>query len=71
MAVRTGLRPRRQCRCHTLGAGERARILIGLRSVEKRVQGWRREMKAHNGATVRFETRPGHQLQIDFGELGV
>jgi hypothetical protein len=43
-------------------------ITICLRSVEKRVQGWRRELKAERRATVRFETRPGQQLQIDFGE---
>jgi transposase len=46
-------------------------IVIGLRSVEKRVQCWRRELKAQKRATVRFETRPGHQLQIDFGESRV
>ena len=41
--------------------------MIGLRSVEPRVQrGWR-ELKAQKRATVWFETRPGHQLQIDFG----
>jgi hypothetical protein len=44
---------------------------VCLRSVEKRVQGWRRELKAANRATVRFETRPGQQLQIDFGEAPV
>lgn len=46
-------------------------IVIGLRSVEKRVQCWRRELRAQKRATVRFETRPGHQLQIDFGEVRV
>lgn len=46
-------------------------IVIGLRSVEKRVQRWRRELRAQKRATVRFETRPGHQLQIDFGESRV
>jgi transposase len=46
-------------------------IRICLRSVEKRVQGWRRELKAAKRATVRFETRPGQQLQIDFGETRV
>lgn len=46
-------------------------IVIGLRSVELRVQRWRRELRAHKRATVRFETRPGHQLQIDFGESRV
>lgn len=46
-------------------------IVIGLRTVEKRVQGWRRELKAHKRATMRFETPPGQQLQIDFGEARV
>jgi len=46
-------------------------IRICLRSVEKRVQCWRRELKAQRRATVRFETRPGQQLQIDFGEARV
>jgi len=46
-------------------------IAIGLRSVELRVQRWRRELRAHRKATVRFETRPGHQLQIDFGDTKV
>ena len=46
-------------------------IVIGLRSVELRVQRWRRELQAQKRATVRFETLPGHQLQIDFGESKV
>ncbi|WP_265976193.1 IS21 family transposase, partial [Brucella intermedia] len=46
-------------------------IVIGLRSVELRVQGWRRELKAQKRATVRFETPPGRQLQIDFGQTRV
>lgn len=46
-------------------------IVIGLRSVERRVQRWRRELKAQQRATVRFETPPGHQLQIDFGAARV
>jgi hypothetical protein len=46
-------------------------IVIGLRSVELRVQRWRRELQAQKRATVRFETPPGHQLQIDFGESKV
>ena len=44
-------------------------IVIGLRSVELRVQRWRRELKAQKRATVRFETAPGRQLQIDFGDI--
>nr|WP_244505182.1 IS21 family transposase [Pelagibacterium luteolum] len=46
-------------------------IVIGLRSVELRVKRWRRELKAQKRATVRFETAPGHQLQIDFGDTKV
>jgi transposase len=46
-------------------------IVIGLRSVELRVQRWRRELKAQTRATVRFETAPGHQMQIDFGDTRV
>lgn len=46
-------------------------IVIGLRSVELRVQPWRRELRAYKKATVRFETQPGHQLQIDFGDTKV
>ena len=37
-------------------------IEIGLRTVELRVQRWRRELKAQKLATARFETRPGHQM---------
>src|SRR6201996_158465 len=46
-------------------------IVIGLRSVELRVRPWRRELKAQRRATVRFETAPGRQLQIDFGDTRV
>lgn len=38
-------------------------ITVCLRAVEKRVQCWRRELKAARRATVRFETRPGQQLR--------
>lgn len=46
-------------------------IVIGLRSVELKVRPWRRELLARKRATVRFETPPGRQLQIDFGETRV
>jgi transposase len=46
-------------------------IAIGLRSVELRVRQWRRELRAQKRATVRFETEPGRQLQIDFGDTRV
>ncbi|APO79622.1 hypothetical protein AM571_PC01892 (plasmid) [Rhizobium etli 8C-3] len=44
---------------------------MGLRSVKLRVRHWRRELKAQRRATVRFETAPGHHLQIDFGDMKV
>lgn len=46
-------------------------IVVSLRHVERRVAEWRRELKAQTRATVRFETPPGRQLQIDFGEIRV
>jgi transposase len=47
------------------------RITLSLRTVERAVQGLRRELLAEAKATVRFETPPGHQLQIDFGTTAV
>jgi transposase len=44
-------------------------ILITLRTLERAVAHLRRELLAEARATVRFETPPGKQLQIDFGEL--
>src|SRR5882724_7800458 len=46
-------------------------IVVSLRTVERAVTAWRRELRAEGRATVRFETPPGHQLQIDFGEKRV
>ncbi len=43
-------------------------IEVSLRTVERAVQGFRQELRAEARATVRFETPPGKQLQIDFGE---
>ncbi|WP_442880228.1 hypothetical protein [Aurantimonas sp. A2-1-M11] len=40
-------------------------------AVERTVAPFRRELVAAARATVRFETRPGVQLQIDFGERRV
>lgn len=42
-------------------------IVLSLRTVERAVQELRRELLAEARATVRFETPPGRQLQIDFG----
>ncbi len=43
-------------------------IKLSLRTVEREVMPLRRELAAEARATVRFETPPGKQLQIDFGE---
>ena len=43
-------------------------IMVSLRTVERAVAHLRRELLAEALATVRFETPPGRQLQIDFGE---
>ncbi|MFY9294837.1 MAG: IS21 family transposase [Methylorubrum rhodinum] len=51
-------------------AAEKA-IQVSLRTVERAVAPLRRELVAAARATVRFETRPGEQLQIDFGERRV
>ncbi len=46
-------------------------IRASLRTVERAVAHLRQEMTAAAKATVRFETPPGHQLQVDFGELRI
>jgi transposase len=46
-------------------------IVVSLRTVERAVAPLRRELLAEARATVRFETPPGQQLQIDFGERQV
>jgi transposase len=46
-------------------------ITVSLRTVERAVAHLRRELAAEALATVRFETPPGSQMQIDFGECGV
>jgi transposase len=43
-------------------------IAVSLRTVERAVAPLRRDLLAQARATVRFETDPGEQLQIDFGE---
>ena len=44
-------------------------VSVSLRTVERAVAHLRRELAAEALATVRFETPPGRQLQIDFGEV--
>lgn len=46
-------------------------IQASVRTVQRAVEGRRREEHAATVATVRFETTPGRQLQIDFGEKKV
>ena len=46
-------------------------IKLSLRTIEREVAPLRRELKAEARATIRFETPPGKQLQIDFGERRV
>ncbi len=46
-------------------------IEVSLRTVERAVAGYRRELEAAAKATVRFETVPGRQMQIDFGTMRV
>jgi hypothetical protein len=41
---------------------------VSLRTVERAVEPWRRELRNAALATVRFETPPGRQLQADFGQ---
>lgn len=43
-------------------------IRAPLRTVQRAVRAHRRAREAAALATVRFETAPGHQMQIDFGE---
>ncbi len=43
-------------------------IVVSLRTIERAVQPYRQELAARARATARFETAPGKQLQIDFGE---
>lgn len=44
---------------------------MSLRAVERAVRPFRQQLAAEARATVRFETPPGRQLQIDFGETAV
>ncbi len=46
-------------------------VAVSLRTVERAVKPLRQQWRAQALATVRFETAPGAQLQIDFGERAV
>ena len=43
-------------------------LVVSLRTVERAVERLRQSLAAEARATLRFETPPGRQLQIDFGE---
>lgn len=43
-------------------------LRVSPRTLQRRVAAFRQALKAEALATVRFETPPGRQLQIDFGE---
>ena len=46
-------------------------LVVSLRTVERACAPFRQQLLAAARATVRFETPPGRQLQIDFGERRV
>lgn len=46
-------------------------IEVSLRTVQRACQGFRQELQAARRATLRFETAPGQQMQIDFGQVSV
>jgi transposase len=46
-------------------------IEVSLRTVQRAVEPLRRQLRAEAVATVRYETAPGQQLQIDFGSTSV
>lgn len=43
-------------------------LAVSLRTLQRALQPYRQALKAEALATIRFETPPGRQLQIDFGE---
>jgi transposase len=46
-------------------------VEASVRTVQRAVEDRRREVHAAQVATVRFETKPGQQMQVDFGEKQV
>jgi transposase len=46
-------------------------VSVSWRTVERAVAAHRQDLRAQARATVRFETPPGRQLQLDFGETQV
>ena len=50
---------------------QRRGVKVSIRTVQRALAERRRERRAAQLATVRFETAPGHQMQVDFGEKHV
>lgn len=46
-------------------------VTVSLRTLQRHLAPIRAAARAREAATVRFETRPGEQLQVDFGERKV
>jgi len=46
-------------------------VAASVRTVQRVLAGHRQSQRARELATVRFETEPGHQMQVDFGEKWV
>ncbi len=46
-------------------------ITVSLRTIERAVRGFRTRARAEATATIRYETAPAQQMQIDFGERHV
>ncbi|WP_029770402.1 IS21 family transposase [Pseudogulbenkiania sp. MAI-1] len=46
-------------------------IATSLRTVERACRPYRQELEASRRATIRFETAPGEQMQIDFGQVRI
>ncbi|WP_202815395.1 DDE-type integrase/transposase/recombinase [Bradyrhizobium sp. CCGE-LA001] len=61
MALKVG------CAIGSFGMTEQG-VAVSGRTVQRAVQPYRQALKAEALATTRFETAPGRQLQIDFGE---
>ncbi len=47
------------------------KLSVSLRTVERAVKPYRDDLKVQAVATVRFETAPGEQMQVDFGSKRV
>ena len=46
-------------------------VELSLRTVERAVAGPRQHLRSEAAATLRFETPPGKQLQVDFGQMKI